>query len=214
MWTYRKELKKGKRNTDFGLECQDYAKGILDEKRGRYVVTLADGSGVDNLAYEGAKLSSGHLCTLLIDNFDRYIGSREEVIRQEVYDNIRAGLLKFCAENECSIESVHSTLLGVVADEPSNRFIAIHLGDGEITYVRNGKTSVLSFPENGVNKQYTYLTSLSNPKKHLRIYMGSLEGIDSFMLVSDGYMYMQDSKNISRMDSIVDDASWIELTRN
>lgn len=214
MWRIKKYYSKGSKNLKMGLKCQDYVFGIEDKGNGNYAIALADGSGNDNMAYYGAKLAAETLAEIMLEIIKNKISDEEE-IRMNVKNGIRQKLIELCKENDCDLDQVHSTLLGVAVDENDERFIAVHLGDGVIYYEKfdEGSEKIMSHPDNGVNRYYTYLTSMIDPGKHLRVYTGNLNDINGFILMSDGWKNNNEDNIKLLIDMETDDVSLIELIK-
>lgn len=185
MWKVYKYWKTGMRNEDHGLTCQDC---VACWENGDYqAITLADGTGIDDFARMGAEKACSTLAQLLAENFTKLYEMEESLVQFNVITNVQSELYDLCDQYGIELNRLHSTLLGIVIDHEKNRFLAIHLGDGSIGYQRKKKMLTMSYPENGVNKRRTHLTSEHNISKHIRIYKGELGDIEQFVLVSDGW---------------------------
>lgn len=185
MWKVEQFAKVGKKNLDLGLECQDcvsyYENGECQ------AIALADGAGDSNYAKIGADMSGETLVHLLVENFDDLYKMEEMLVQFQVIVNVKNKLYELCERYNVHLEQFQSTLLGVAINHKTKEFIAVHLGDGRIGIYKNGSSKILSYPENGVNKSYTKLTSGDKSGKSIRVYKGTLEEIEQFILISDGW---------------------------
>lgn len=220
MWKVFKCSKVGTRNKENGLKCQDYVHYL--EKEPIQVIALADGTGEDNFAGIGAEHSCKTLAKLLAEHFEDLYNMEKSLVQFNVITNVQTELYELCSKYGVDIENLHSTLLGLVIDNEKEQFMAIHLGDGSIGIKKNEKIITMSYPENGVNKSETYLTSNHKVGKHVRIYRGDIKEIKEFILVSDGWneklggknQFIQEELLEKAEDSIyVDDVSFIALRR-
>lgn len=186
MWKISKYSKVGTRNEKEGLECQDCVYYL--EKENIQAITLADGAGEDNYAKVGAQNSCKTLAKLLVDYFEELFDMEKSLVQFNVITNIQSKLYELCERYRVELTKFKSTLLGIAIDNKCNQFIAIHLGDGSIGIKKNGKMVTMSYPENGINKTQTYLTSEHRIGKYIKIYRGNIDDISEFILVSDGWI--------------------------
>lgn len=185
MWSIAKFSKAGRRNSERGLLCQDCIYSA--EKDSIQVITLADGSGEDDYARMGAEKSCQVLAQLLLEQYMPLYNMEEKQLRFNVAANIKTELFSTCDRHGIEIEQLQSTILGLAVDHSTGTFMAVHLGDGRIEIGRDGRRQTISFPENGVNKGKTFLTSMGKMGKHVRVVRGDLKDIQEFTLSSDGW---------------------------
>lgn len=183
MWKVSQYQKTGLRNEACGLKCQDYVYHM--EKGEVQVITLADAEGDTDLARLGAKQACLTLATLLSEHFQELYDMEEDVVQFNVIINAQSALYELCDKYGADMEDFHSTLLGLAVD--GDRFLCVHLGDGYVGIRRAEMGMTISYPENGVNKSRTYLTSGHGIGKHLRVCRGEMKDIDRFILISDGW---------------------------
>ena len=189
MWKVTSYTKTGERNRKSGLMCQDCVCCAENRKSGIYVITLADGTGIDDLARIGAEHSAKILAELLSDekNFHEFYEMDKALVQYNVITTIQSGLYDLCEKYDTNLEKLHSTLLGIAVDEKTDRFLVIHLGDGCVGMRKKEKFMVMSFPENGRTRNQTYLTSQHKIGKHVRVIRNHIKGIQEFILLSDGW---------------------------
>lgn len=220
MWTVMKYSKEGQRNQKQGLLCQDYV--YYREKEAVQSITLADGSGETDYARIGAEHTCKVLGMLLTEHFDELYDMEKSLVQFNVATNTQTELYNLCEKYRVKISDLHSTLLGLSIDNDTDRFIAIHLGDGKIDVKSEEKIRTLSYPENGVNKSYTFLTSAHKVGSHIRVFRGELKDITEFILMSDGWnekikgesqFLSKDSISLAEGRKYIDDISVIALIK-
>lgn len=172
---------------------QDYAR--YEEKDEITVVALADGAGSYLYAREGAECVVNHITKYMYKNVQTLMLESEDNIAYNISCEIAHALNCYCKTHDnVKKEMLGSTLLLVC--KYKEKYIAIHLGDGLIGAVTADKEiKVLSYPQNGITRQYTYLTTSSDLLKYLRVYKGicnqNMHGNDEihkFFLITDGFM--------------------------
>lgn len=139
-------------NTDFDLIC------------------LSD--GVSNRRYTDKGAKAVH------ENINELLKALHDV------SSISANTLKYrvaCCINETiyqltkSLNQAHeefaSTLMCVIIPKGdlNNSYYCVHIGDGAFFEVKNDMVDILSFPENGINKNFTYVTTSNDIYTHVRV---------------------------------------------
>ncbi len=219
MWDIVQYTRRGERHKIGKLRCQDAV--FSQEEDGIYAVTLADGAGGSDCARIGAELSCRVLAELLIGHFEELYPMEEPLIRFQVITNIQSNLYGLCDAYDLDIQEFQSTLLGVAVDANTGRYLALHLGDGQIRIRMDDGGHILSHPENGINRSKTCLTSQTSAGEHIRVYKGELHGIYEFMLESDGWDEMEvprehtaeNLRESAQKMMLQDDVSFIALRR-
>lgn len=159
---------------------------------------------------------------LLTGCFNELYVMDKSLVRFNVITNVQTELYNLCEKYGVKISDLHSTLLGLAIDNDTDRFIAIHLGDGKIDVKSEGKIRTMSYPENGVNKSYTFLTSAHKVGSHIRVFRGGLKDITEFVLMSDGWnekmkgrnqVFSKDIFSLAEERQYIDDVSLIALIR-
>lgn len=220
LWKYYGLTEAGRRHKAQNLLCQDYIHYL--EKGFVQAITLADGTGESNLARTGAEYSCKTLARLLAEHFDELFVMEDSLIRFHVITNVRTRLYELCDQYHLDLKNFHSTLMGIVIDNEKNVFMAVHLGDGSIGVKKDERIMIMSYPENGVNKSQTYLTSAHKAGKHIKIIKGEIKDIKEFILASDGWkekifkrnQFIQEElfKDVKESE-YTDDVSFIALCR-
>lgn len=163
-----------------GQDRTHYAK-----KHGVHVLCLADGAGSASHSAYGAQAVTHAGCALLADRFHDFATGEDAVqAREDIVGTLHARLAKTAARLECEVTDLASTFLAVALFE--DRFVAAHIGDGVIGYVKDGELKVASTPDNAEFANQTTFVTSGNAAASLRLYRGSLQGIAGFILMSDG----------------------------
>lgn len=188
--------KQGEYHKYYDIPCQDkvaYVKG--DDFA---CVALADGAGSKRFSHIGAELTVKVIC----DYFTKNDTLNVEKLFAQIEEKLR--------NCDYVFEDLASTLLFVYVNK--DKAIIGHLGDGMIIDVINNYAEVLSYPENGENKNITYFTTDSNAKEKFVEKVMSLKDIDNvtFLLTSDGgeaLLYNSKTNTVANAVSIM--ADWL-----
>ncbi len=180
--------KRGKRHEFQNLLCQDR---VCHKERGEVkIIALADGTSPNDICIVGVEKVLDAVCDKIIEQYDEieeYIKENQKATVQGMLtQKIKMEIEKLAIRYQVSERMFSSTILLVCLNTKRNSFFSLHLGDGIIICRKNGSYQVLSSPENGIQKNQTYLTTSSNAREHLRISSHSLDGISEFVLASDG----------------------------
>lgn len=182
----------GEKNMNAKLNCQDAV--YFDKKENIEVIALADGSGQSIWTGRGVGLMLKKVGQHVLNHFSKWYEEEDEVIRYQLTTMIRKILFRFCDQKGILFEEVQSTLVLAALDRTDGRAMFFHLGDGIIAGMKNGKRTILSYPENGLLQEQTYLTACVPFGKHLRILRGNIDKYDELLLLSDGWKRIQRSE--------------------
>ncbi len=164
------------------LPCQDHI-SILDNDD-CCCISLADGAGSAKFAELGASIVTSKTCELIEQYFDNFFEDEAKEVREKIIHVLRTNLGKQAKVKEAVKRDFASTLLFVAIK--GDNFIAGHIGDGIIGYIKGDELITLSPPENGEYINETYFVTSINYQKNLRLFKGSVENISGFVLMSDG----------------------------
>jgi hypothetical protein len=165
------------------------------------------------------------LSLYLLNNFQKLLYQRADIIKQEVTKIIEQGLCEAAAEKEISSHLLSTTICAAVVDS-RGRFVCLHLGDGSVLWERNEMNGMeyISSPENGILNSRTYLTMNCDMMKHLRVYKWERGDVNKIILMTDGisrdvYDKMKDSGQFMKAiytqlntKNIQDDGSCVVIT--
>ena len=155
------------------------------KKDGVHVVCLADGAGSATHSAFGAQAVTYAGCTLLAERFHDFATGEDAVqAREDIVSALHARLAETAVRLGCEITDLASTFLAVATS--GDRFVAAHIGDGVIGYVKDGNLKVASTPDNAEFANQTTFVTSGNAAASLRLYRRSLIGIAGFILLSDG----------------------------
>lgn len=152
---------------------------------GVQAICLADGAGSASHAELGAQAAVEEGCAVLVERFGDLAASTDaDRTRIELVDRLLSRVVNLADRRGLAPADFASTFLGVAVS--GDHFLGAHIGDGVIGYLKDGVLKVISAPDNSefVN-QTTFLTS-PNAAQSMRLFRGSLDGVDGFILMSDG----------------------------
>jgi len=154
-------------------------------RAGIQAMCLADGAGSASKSTRGAQAAADEGCVALTELFDSLVTSNDaDQSRREILNRLHARLAEVARRLDCSLSDLASTFLAVAVSEDA--FVAVHIGDGVIGYLKHGELRVVSAPDNDeFANQTTFLTSESAADS-MRLFRGSLDGVSGFLLMSDG----------------------------
>ena len=212
MWNLLESTRQGRSHVKQGTPCQDktYCRSYDDT----YVITLADGAGSARLSHYGAECVTKCIADELGLNFESYWDETEaRIAKERLFKEISESLQEIAGQYDCQLKDMASTLLAVaVKDE---RYIILHLGDGVIGYCKEGVLKVASAPNNGEFANTTVFTTSSDACSQMKVFRGLLNGINGFVLMSDGpEACLYDKKNnelANGLLQILEDASGEDL---
>lgn len=212
MWNLLDSTRQGRSHVKQETPCQDktYCQSYDDV----YVITLADGAGSARLSHYGAECVTKCIADELGGNFESYWAETEgRIAKERLFQEISGSLQQIAERHNCQLKDLASTLLAVaVKDE---RYIILHLGDGVIGYSKEGLLKVASAPNNGEFANTTIFTTSSDACSQMKVFRGLLNGINGFVLMSDGpesCLYDKKSNELANgLLQILEDASGEDL---
>lgn len=177
----------GQFHTESDSACEDRLVAI--EEKGILFYGLADGQSGKRHCTDGA--------AAVLNAIAAYFEAETvNVLVEHTYlDELQYHLVRIIRQTlhslsqtwQCDLTEFASTLVIVVIDPESRNYLCIHLGDGVVLGVREDRTPfILSHPENGITRQYTWLTTSPNCMHHLRVTRGSIGPIARLILLTDG----------------------------
>lgn len=183
MWNKAEYAVAGRGHVLSGTPCQDMT--MTYKGRAATVAALADGAGSAAMSHYGARAAVQFVSRQLGEYFDEYYN---ETSITAVKDRLMCGLWdtldRVREEIGCGLKDLASTLLAVAVS--GNRYIAFHIGDGVIGYMRDGRMLIASGPDNGEFANETVFTTSASAYRRLRVYKGRAKEIEGFVLMSDG----------------------------
>lgn len=168
------------------VQCQDSV--VKRSENGVHVIVGCDGAGTAKLARIGAEEMANAWLDYLIDNQAKMIMTGKEQLIERLVEFTRKTLKELARRYRCEEDDLASTIMAVVVNQEKNWWMSFHLGDGMILRKKKEEEyyGILSMPEIGFLMTQTYLTTNPYLEKHIRIYRGCLDHVDSFAIMTDG----------------------------
>lgn len=163
----------GKIHKEQGTPCQDKTAYIIGNDFA--CVALADGAGSRAHSEIGAQITVNATCC--------YFKNLRDIESIDEKDFLRFIIDNLIGSNY-SFYDLASTLLFVFIK--NRKAIIGHLGDGMIFGTDKNNTEVLSYPENGEEKNITFFTTDNDAYNHLRVKYVDIPNNYTFLLTSDG----------------------------
>lgn len=215
--SYEIVSERGKLHEKLGMENEDAINVVTN---GDYIFAiLSDGAGSSKFAKESAQTTVKAVSDFCYNNSTDFFKSTEITAKKMIFD-VQADLDKRATEIGTTLSEMMSTLMVLALDKSTMRYVTIHIGDGLIA-LRNENWKIISYPENGPTKQYTYFTNSKNVFKHLRINEGECKNVKEFIVSSDGlfedcYSSNQMTKRLSFLscNSFSDDTTYCKVFFN
>ena len=200
-----------------GKENEDAIKVVVNGDY--FYCVISDGAGCSEYAKEAAWCTVNATGDFCYNNGEEFFtDNRKQTAKRLIFD-IQQALYDKAKEIGTELSEMMCTLVLLCIDTKSMQYTTIHVGDGLIAKMSDEETEIISYPENGVTKQYTYTVNSSSVLKHLRIKNGSYDQLNNFFLCSDGAVekcyIMQDYKqriiDIESMDRFEDDSTYCKI---
>jgi len=188
---------KGRSHELSGMPCQDSSK--FSSENGVYYGILSDGAGSAKNSDVGS-LTVVNVLSKYVSSYFEKIYNEESVenVRTEISNLIKSEIQKVADAERNKIEDYAATAMFVAIK--NDHFIIMHLGDGLISYSKNGEIKVASAPTNGEFINSTIFITSKNIENKINLIKGKLDSIDGFILMSDGTaesFYQRESKVIA-----------------
>ncbi len=156
-----------------GALCQDKTAYSIGE---RYAcIALADGAGSRVYSEIGAKIATTAVCEYF-NAFSDIEAFKEDDFLDFITEKMKA--------SDCLYYDLACTLLFVFVK--GNTALMGHIGDGYIFYTKDEYTEVISYPENGEEKNITYFVTDEDAAVHFRVQKMTINSNSTFLLTSDG----------------------------
>lgn len=159
--------------------CQD--KFFFQSRYGVNVIALADGAGSARYSHIGAEVVTREICQLVCERFmDWHNSASVEAVQHAWCEALRQRL----GTTGFPYKELAATML--VAAVCGDKYIIGHIGDGVIGYLRNDVVQTASKPANGEFANSTIFVTSHEAEQRMQLLKGRLEGIEGFVLMSDG----------------------------
>ncbi|MBQ4069343.1 MAG: protein phosphatase 2C domain-containing protein [Lachnospiraceae bacterium] len=165
---------------------RDKCKDVYFYKKSKYVrvIGLCDGVSTQKFSDIGAYEVQKSISDML-DEIEDFSEINEIDLKFKIGCVINETIFELSKKYDCEEESFASTLMLAILPEGKDFYWTVHIGDGVIGLVDNNyEVRILSNPENGITRQYTYTTVSGNFMKRLRVKRHDERGF--IFLMTDG----------------------------
>ena len=177
---------------------------------------ISDGAGSSDFAKEAAWCTVNATADFCYNNSSEFFTDKQEQIARNLIFDIQQALYEQATKLNTDLSEMMCTLVLLCIDTKTMQYTTIHVGDGLITKICDDKTEIISYPENGVTKQYTYMVNSPSVMKHLRIKSGIYDPKAHFFACTDGAVencystqeYLKRIIEIENFDSFQDDSTY------
>lgn len=166
-----------------GTPVQDRTKYL--SRGGVQVLCLADGAGSASHAQFGAQAVVDEGCAVLVEQFAEFASSDDGVkVKVALLERLVSKVASVAERHDVTPEDLASTFLCVAVS--GDTFLGAHIGDGVIGLLKHGDLRAISGPDNSEFANQTTFVTSSRALESMRLFRGSLDGVDGFILMSDG----------------------------
>ncbi|GAA2162996.1 PP2C family serine/threonine-protein phosphatase [Pedococcus bigeumensis] len=152
---------------------------------GVQVLCLADGAGSASHSEFGAQAVVEEACAMLVDRFVEFATSDDGArVKAQLLEQLLSKLNNVANRHGVEARDLASTFLCVAVS--GERFLAAHVGDGAVGYLKNGQLRVISAPDNSEFANQTTFVTSGCARESMRLSRGPLDGVAGFILMSDG----------------------------
>lgn len=218
-WNMTVQTQKGVKHKKLNLLCQD--RWCAKQRGTRWAISLVDGTGKTDYNVEACDEVGDYITDFILDQFEAFMQFDKEREKGLLVEGIDAIIDKYTLKYNLPRKEFASTIMMICIDEKSNEYCGIHLGDG-ILMEKENNWRIISYPENGLYANQTFLTTSSDMDKKIRFFSNSMEHVSKFVMMTDGmYQYpvikndLVKSIETNRFKAdLTDDRSMIILTKN
>lgn len=166
-----------------GTPVQDRTKYL--SRGGVQALCLADGAGSASHSQFGAQAVVDEGCAVLVEQFAEMSTSADGVsVKVALLDRLVARVTRAAERHSVASDDLATTFLGIAVS--GNTFLGAHIGDGVVGYLKSGELRVISGPDNSEFANQTTFVTSSRALESMRLFRGSLDEVDGFVLMSDG----------------------------
>lgn len=158
---------------------------MYQSRSGVQVLCLADGAGSAAHSDLGAQIVVDAGCAVLTERFDAFSKMDDgTVVKQELLARLKAKIDDAATQRGIEPGELACTFLAIAIS--GETFIGAHLGDGVIGFLKDRELRVISVPDNEEFANQTTFVTSTGAAGSMRLFRGSLAGVDGFILMSDG----------------------------
>ncbi len=184
-----------------------------------FYCVISDGAGSSSFAKEAAWCTVNATADFCYNNGSEFFTDKREQIARSLIFDIQQALYEQAKKLNTDLSQMMCILVLLCIDTKTMQYTTVHVGDGLIAKLSDDKTEIISYPENGVTKQYTYMVNSPSVMKHLRIKNGTFNEKTQFFICTDGavencYSTQDYQKRINQIDDLnkfQDDTTYCKL---
>jgi serine/threonine protein phosphatase PrpC len=181
-WKVAGTYVKGSAHEEQNKDCHD--RYSYKNSNDAVSISVADGAGTALIPEVGAAIATKQVNKTVTEDFDLLYNSQSNLACYKITHAIRTAFGIFAKKNNFKMKDMSTTLLFACVKD--DRYIAGHIGDGVLACLKKGELIVLSPPDNGEFVNETYFITSKSYKSRFRLFKGKLDGIDGFVLMTDG----------------------------
>lgn len=209
----------GEYHKSVGKENEDAYKILVN---GEYVYCIvADGAGSSDYAKEAAWCTVNSVGDFCYKTGSEFFKDEKETARYLIFE-VQQALFERAKELNTDLSQMMCTLVLLAVNTKTKKYVTVHVGDGLIAKTIKDKTEILSYPENGLTKHFTYTVNSSSVMKHLRVHVGDFDKSSVFLVCSDGAVdgcfltpdYIERIKILKNLHCFNDDATYCRVWQN
>lgn len=177
------------------------------------IISLADGVSSKKRATLGASKVQTDIA-LMLANETELSNLSDEQIGYRIANTICKSIDCLAENKKCEKTDFASTLMMGIFPEQADFYWTIHIGDGIIGIVdKNEDIKVLSAPQNGITKQYTYTTVSKDLFKKIRVKKYNERGSVFFMTDGITNEIFKEEKSRKEYVEIIKKTDWSGLEK-
>lgn len=166
-----------------GIPVQDRTKYL--SRGGVQVLCLADGAGSASHSQFGAQAVVDEGCAILVEQFAEFASSDDGVkVKMALLERLVSKVASIAERHDVTQEDLASTFLCIAVS--GDAFLGAHIGDGVVGFLKENNLRVISGPDNSEFANQTTFVTSSRALESMRLFRGSLDGVEGFILMSDG----------------------------
>lgn len=182
--SYETYSEAGTYHKQHGIENQDAIKvGMKDDY---FFCAISDGCGSSKYAKQAADCTIEYIESFFNKHCSDFFKNDKKNICKKMIFGIQDSLRKKALQLGINLSEMKCTLVMMIIDNQNQNALIIHVGDGMVVKMSDEKSKILSYPENGVTRNFTYTVNSPNVFNHMRTRSLKIKPSDIFIIASDG----------------------------
>ncbi len=181
---------------------------------------ISDGAGCSKCAKDAAWCTVNAVIEFCRKKGSEFFNQKAKLNAKKMIFEIQQALFEKASCVDAEFSQMKSTLILLCLNRETKQYTAVHIGDGLIAKCSKQNSEIISYPENGPTKQFTYMVNSPNVFRHLRVGTGLFCEGDCFLLGSDGVFeecystneYIFRIKELDTYDDFDDDTTYCKIT--